>query len=162
MFSLAQTSLEQYPTLNKVVIMEHPPRFDAQNVDPTLLKHNLAKLANTTLNQLWLNSTLKDKIIIGRHSLECHGIGRSHLDRYESSAGRYDGVHLYGKTGVRDYTNRVKNILLLALPKPTTPTSLSTDHTRCPQALHQTRTKYHPSLKTQNRFNIFNSNLGNY
>ena len=162
MFSLAQTSLEQYPTLNKVVIMEHPPRFDAQNVDPTLLKHNLAKLANTTLNQLWLNSTLKDKIIIGRHSLECHGIGRSHLDRYESSAGRYDGVHLYGKTGVRDYTNSVKNILLLALPKPTTPTSLSTDHTRCPQALHQTRTKYHPSLKTKNRFNIFNSNLGNY
>ena len=116
MFSLAKQSLEQNPNLSKVILLEHPPRFDAKEVDPTSLKPVLARLANATLSQLWLNSPLNDKIIIGRHSLESSGAGAQHLARYKNQrTGKYDGVHLYGEMGRTDYTNSVKTILMLAL-----------------------------------------------
>ena len=108
-------------------------------------------MANTTLSQLWVISPLKEKIIIGRHSLESTGVGSSHLGRYKDyTTGRYDGVHLYGRTGVRDYTNSVKSILLIALPdeKPAQ-TSVGSgsgfgnkeaeEHLACEQALYQWR-----------------------
>ena len=79
MFSLAQAALEQNRNLKSVVLMEHTPRFDGLDVDPTSLKPNLVKLANSTLNQLWLNSHLKNKISIGHHSLENSGTETAHL-----------------------------------------------------------------------------------
>ena len=116
MFSLAQAALEQNRNLKTVVLMEHTPRFDALDVDPTSLKANLVKLANATLNQLWLNSHLKNKISIGCHSFENSGTETAHLARYQNlRTGRYDGVHLYGQTGCRDYTGSVENIFLVAL-----------------------------------------------
>ena len=33
-FALAERTLYDNPSLNKVIIMEHPPRFDCPNVDP--------------------------------------------------------------------------------------------------------------------------------
>ena len=101
MFSLAQRSLEQNPNLSKVIIMEHPPRFDKLEVDPTCLKPTLARLANSTMGQLWLNSPLKDRIFIGQHSLESYGSGHNHVARYVNQvSGKSDGVHLYGLKGV--------------------------------------------------------------
>ena len=81
MFILAQRSPEQNPKLKKVILMENPPRFDTHERDPTSLKAELARLANATLGQLWLNSNLKDKIFIGRQSLESSGAGAVHLAR---------------------------------------------------------------------------------
>ena len=90
--------------------MEHPPRFDGK-VNP-----ELTKLANSTLDQLWVLSPLKARIVIGRHSLESHGVGPTHLARYKDhTTGRYDAVHFYGRRGVRDYTDSVKTILTIAL-----------------------------------------------
>ena len=61
------------------------------------MKCNLARLANATLGGLWLNSPLKDKIFIGRHSLESSGAGAAHFNRYQNKYTRkYDGVHLFG------------------------------------------------------------------
>ena len=166
MFSLAKSALERNPSLTKVVIMEHPPRFDKKDVDPTALKQNLARLANVTLSQLWLNSPLKDQIIIGRHSLENSGMGGGHLAKYKNhSTGRYDGVHFYGEAGCRDYTNSVQSILMIALAKHSS-TQASAEcgktqadnHTNCPQAKYQA--KYHPSVPTKNRFNLLNQ--GNF
>ena len=65
MFAIAERALETSPKLSKVILMEHPPRFDTPDVDPAGLKHDLARLANTTLGGLWLNSPLKDRIVIG-------------------------------------------------------------------------------------------------
>ena len=133
MFSLAQQSLDQNKGLSKVVIMEHHPRFDSP------VNSKLAGLANTTLSQLWVISPLKDKIIIGRHSLESYGTGATHLARYQDyNTGRYDGVHLYGRTGCRDYTDSVKTILRLALPEQQACPAPPTDcHKTCPQAKYQ-------------------------
>ena len=57
---------------------------------------------NTTLNQLWASSPPKDKIVIGRHSLESPGVGKTHLTRYKDyTTGMYDGVHFYGLAALR-------------------------------------------------------------
>jgi hypothetical protein len=150
--------------------MEHPPRFDNKKVDPTSLKPTLARLANATLSQLWLNCPLKDKIFIGRHSLESSGTGAPHLARYkDQNTGRYDGVHMYGKSGCEDYTNSVKTIMMVALSETdcteTTTgcgTTQSDSHSYCPQAKYQKKFKYQPTVNTKNRFSVFNSNQGNY
>ena len=47
-FNLAEKNLKQNPSISKVIIMEHPPRFDTPDMNPTSLKPNLAKLANAT------------------------------------------------------------------------------------------------------------------
>ena len=166
MFSLAQASLEEHAHLRKVIIMEHPPRFDNQTVDPTSVKASLTKLANKTLYQLLNNCSLKDKIFIGSHSLECAGIGATHQARYlDQRTGRYDGVHLYGQTGSRDYTDSVKTIFMLGLAEKrintgdACPSASDDDHKSCPQALYQKR--YLP-LNLKNRFSVFNSNQGNF
>ena len=157
MFSLAQRSLEMNCNLKKVIIMEHSPRFDKPEDDPTSLKPTLAGLANFTLSQLWLNSPLKDKIFIGRHSLDSPAAGRGHEARYvNAKTGRYDGVHFYGPKGVRSYTQSVKNILssaqLNSQVKPTAEGGTAQDKNY--QAKFQNN--YHPSVVTQNRFGIFN------
>ena len=166
MFNTALRSLKQHPNLYKLVIFEQPPRFDTPRTDPTSLKSTLARVANATLSELWENSPLKDKICIGRHSLESSGAGAVHFERYENNfTGKYDGVHLYGLTGANDYTNSVKSILLLALPEyiPTTtkcgPTQPN-DQTKCQQTKYQQNTSYHPSVQPQNRFSVFSSNMG--
>ena len=55
-FTTAENALKTHPKLRKVVVLEHPPRFDHVEVDPLGLKHQLAKFANMTYNQLWLAS----------------------------------------------------------------------------------------------------------
>lgn len=166
MFSLAEVSLEQNKSLRKVVIMEHLPRFDNLDVDPTSLKPNLVKLANATLSQLWLNSPIKHKISIGYHSLNSSGVGAAHVERYQNqNTGRYDGVHLYGRTGCKDYTKSLRNILISAqIHQNPTQTKTQCDqtqqkdnHMNCPQANFQKEKTFHPSVKTNNRFNVLNS-----
>ena len=73
---------------------------------------------------------------------------------------------MYGKTGCRDYTNSLKTVMMLALPEQNSnPNSTSSpakidNHDNCPQAKYQK--KYHPSVQSKNRFDVFNTNLGNY
>ena len=154
-------------SLKKVIIMEHPPRFDG-------VKSQLVEIANSALKQLHLKSSSKDMIVIGRHSLESSGGGSSHLARYQDYyTGRYDGVHLYGRTGTRDYTDSVNTMFLMALSDTRAELgNMEEDHTTCEQAQYQRsqamkRTnrqsgyyryeKQHTfSVPTQNRFSLFN------
>ena len=160
MFKVAEKALKLCPRLRKVIIMEHPPRFDTRDVDPSSLKPALAKLANATLGGLWRNSSLKDKITIGYHSLESSGSGRAHFDRYQGRNGKYDGVHLYGKTGSLDFTNSVKSILSMAVPNnPECGPAEPDYHLNCPQAQYQRRNLPY-SVQTKNRFSVLNQ--GNY
>ena len=182
MFNIAQRTLSQNKSLTKVVLMEHPPRFDGK------LKTELAKLANSTLGQMWVLFPLKGRIVIGRHSLESPGVGPTHLARYkDNTTGRYDAVHFYGRSGVRHYTDSVKTILMIALtdeqdaqPKPSTNThedhlseeqaqyqwrqtqSKQTNRQTNSNKTHRSGTQAQPrqSVPTQNRFEYFNQ--GNY
>ena len=70
-FAVAESSIRNHQQLKKIVILEHPPRFDLPDIDPVGLKPQLAKFANVTFGQLWLLSPFKDKIIVGVHNLNC-------------------------------------------------------------------------------------------
>ena len=78
MFSAAHRAIQAQPNLEKVILMEHPPRFDSRALDPVGLKPILAKLANSMYNQLWLDSPHKKRIVIGNHSLDISSSGVKH------------------------------------------------------------------------------------
>ena len=70
----------------------------------------MSLIFNNTLADLWIRSPLKEKIFVGSHNIECSGAIRE--ARYKcTKSGRFDGVHLYGSTGTKAYTNSVINIL---------------------------------------------------
>ena len=77
------------------------------------------------------------------------GTGSTHLARYKDfNTGKYDGVHLYGGSGVKDYTDSMKSIMMMALsdkhPNMMTMAEGSNnydddDHTWCEQAQYKWR-----------------------
>ena len=94
----AETALKTHPNLDKVVIMEHAPRFDSAHVDPLGLKPDLAKFANITLRQLWFISPMKNKLQIGNHRLNY--ISNNVSEYYQDTKSkRFDGVHMYSMKG---------------------------------------------------------------
>ena len=150
MFTAAKSALDNNQGLETVVIMEHPPRFDVPDADPTALKPRLAKYANTVLADLHQQSSVKNRIVIGKHSLtsESSMMAAKYRDDF---TGRFDGVHMYGSHGVAEYTKSIVQIIKNILP-PSPPRSsfLSTTsyHDTCPQA------QYQKSLRKQNIYNI--------
>ena len=163
MLKTAESSLKENPTLKKVIIMEHPKRFDTPDVDPVQLKHVLAKLANSTMNQLWLNSPLKDKISIGYHSLDDM---KTHESNFRNrNTNMYDGVHFYGPNGKKTYTRSVMKMLqpiiaeLINSPSQKYNKKLCSDmsknddcHTQCPETMFQKnyhKHGYHPSVQVK-------------
>ena len=122
--NVAHNAIEKHPNLKQILILEHVSRFDVSNADPTGLKPKLAKFANATLSQLVNNSAMKDKIKMGKHSLDCSG-ERINAMYTDNRSGRFDGVHLYGKEGHRAYTSSLLNIIKSVLPKNTASPSRS-------------------------------------
>ena len=120
----AENALKNNKFLKTVVIMEHHTRFDDIN------KAHLARFANNHLNHLVTFSSMKEKILIGRHSLEGFGIGITHKKRYiDTRTGLYDGIHLWGPSGQSDYTSSVIKILQLSLPELSKPQNFANEWT---------------------------------
>ena len=172
MMNAAHNSLKEHPNLKKVVIFEHPPRFDAEEIDPIGLKPALAKYGNNVLNQLWLDSSFKNKISIGSHSLEINSTDVAQNDLFKHPKfGTNDGVHHYGKLGKQSYTKSIRNSLQKSLPQNQQPNvsqkfqQPQSYHQKCPQAVNKNMQKgnnvtnptYHPSVQVKNRFSVFNS-----
>ena len=133
LFNVAVKSLKSKPSLKKVIIFKQIPRYDSTQVDPLQLKPALSQIFNNTLADLWIKCPLKDRIFVGTHNIDCHGAIRE--ARYKCTrSGRFDGVHLYGSTGTKAYTNSVLNILRNACV-------ISADCPPCPQFQYQNRNK---------------------
>ena len=146
------------------------PRHDEEKKGLLGIKSMLANSYNKTLLQSWLESESKhnDKIYIGSHDLDCAGVVKE--DRYwDKRNNRYDGIHLLGVSGRKDYTESVlkifkrANILKHPVPKSSTYSRNDTDeHTDCPQAQYQRRkysdvvSGYSYRVPTNNRFNPLN------
>ena len=173
--TVAESAIRNHPELEKVVIVEHAPRFDLEEVDPTGLKPRLAVFANNTLNKLQHSSEMKDKIVIGKHSLD-----KMHSRMYKDErTGRYDGLHMYGMNGFFMYTESVLKIIqtnqdeaTCVIPPsppqfssviPSSPPQFSY-HDNCPQAQYQRRqiSKQQSSntmvynVPTNNKFEVLN------
>ena len=134
LFVAAENALKQQPSLKKVVVMKQTPRYDPLSSDPLSLKPALSELFNNILTEQWMSSTLKNKIVVGSHNLECSGAIQESRYR-QSKSGRFDGVHLLGNSGPKFYTLSVLNILKKA--QLTSPEYEY--HQSCPQTLYQNR-----------------------
>ena len=179
LFEAATNAIKAKPSLEKVIIMKQIPRYDPHDVDPLGLKPSLSLLFNNTLGSLWLDSPLRHKLFVGDHNIECNGAIREARYRH-TRTGRFDGIHLYGSSGRKAYTNSVLNILKLA--QVTSPDF----HGPCEQFRHQNRqirannkqtgSRHAKSLTgrvkqsqqtvfsvpTQNRFSPLSQNQGNW
>ena len=172
MMKVAEEAIVDDPHLEKVTIMNHAPRFDTKDVDPVQLKTKLATFANSYFLELWLDSSMKDKIIIGSHTLESSADVKK--QRYtDERTNKYDGVHLYGRAGKEAYTESVLNIMISSLqsqPSQTSQQNSNDYHTDCPQTKfgNAQRRKYSTvvagkktTIKTQNRFSPLSQQSGN-
>ena len=110
LIKVAESALKSHPTLQKVVILKHIPRYDPVAVDPLHIKPALSQIYNNNMTNLWMSSPFKSKIFVGSHNIECNGAIREARYRCTKS-GRFDGYHLYGATGIKSYTNSVMQIL---------------------------------------------------
>ena len=114
LFKMAESSLKNYPELKKVVIMKQVPRYDAEVLDPLQLKQALAEIYNNKLSDLWLHSAMKKNIFVGAHSsIACAG-GIRKARYWCTQSGRFDGVHLYGPSGIGRAEKRRNGILKYA------------------------------------------------
>ena len=115
---------------------------------------------------------MKDKIIIGSHTLESSADVKK--QRYtDERTNKYDGVHLYGRAGKEAYTESVLNIMISSLqsqPSQTSQQNSNDYHTNCPQTkfVNAQRRKYSTvvagkktTIKTQNRFSPLSQQSGN-
>ena len=107
-FTVVHNALSGNPNLSKVCVVEHAPRFDDPGVDPTGLKPILAKFANSTFNQLWMESPFKSRIIVAAHNIFCNGNSEEDLFTDDKS-GKYDGVHMFSSSGKRAFTKKSLN-----------------------------------------------------
>ena len=130
-FSACENALKMKTSLKTVIILKQIPRYDRTNVDPLCMKQALSLLYNNTLTDLWMTSPLKDRIFIGNHNIECSGSIRE--SRYRNTqTGAFDGIHLYGSSGRKAYTQSVLNIL-----KQAGLVDLEFDHLNCAQSQFQ-------------------------
>ena len=125
------------PGLKNVVIMEHTPRFDVHEADPTALKPKLAMYANTVLADLHKQSVFQDRIILGKHGLDMEGskMGACYRDAHNKSV---------IETMKRMLSSSVARSSFLSS------TTASNYHTTCPQAQYQKTQR----LKMNNIYNI--------
>ena len=100
MLDLAHSALVTYPKLQKVVLLEHCPRMDSKNVDPTSVKPFLARFANRELRKLCSESPLNEKIVAGSNKIHVNNVNRKNILQY-------DGIHLTNHLGAELYTKSV-------------------------------------------------------
>ena len=111
LLSIAEAALHTSPSLEKVIILRKPPRFDLLSVDPLQLKPQLSKLGDAFLFDLWCNSDYKDKILLADHQIP-HLLDDSHHNVFGHPHHQsYDGVHMHGPAGRKIFKQSVLNIL---------------------------------------------------
>ena len=108
LFSSVSNTLLRNPNLKKVILMKQIPRYDSAATDPRAVKRGLVHLFNDKLVQLWQDCPYKDRLSLGSHRLECSGAIRE--SRYTHNR-KYDGIHMFGQSGRKAYTESVLMLL---------------------------------------------------
>lgn len=142
MFQLAKSSLENNPSLKKVIILKSLPRYDPKKSDPESIKAQLNQFGNTLYNTLWMEDGCPSNILIADQYMECQGPLRQKRfgnPGYRNQDGKpWDGIHMRGRLASRHYTNSL--VRILAALSPSGGATESEDyHRTCPQARYQAR-----------------------
>ena len=144
-------TLSQNPYIKKAIVMKQIPRFDRKEVDPCSVKAALVNVYNDTLVQRWMDSPLKERLSLGSHCLEV--TSGSFESRYRNRQKNwFDGVHLYGPSGRKSYTESVLMILRQADLIKVTPPSYFRKY-------HQNTSVY--SVPTANKYQALSHVQGN-
>ena len=117
MFELAQRSLSENSSLEKVIILKRIFRCDLPKDDPSHIRSKLSEYGNRVYDDIWLSKGCPGNIIIAQQPLECQGpLAES---RYGSPSTKgYDGVHMRGRLAVQHYTGSFVNVLIDTLSNP--------------------------------------------
>ena len=107
MFYVATDALKANPSLEKVVILDRIPRHDPPKADPYGLKAELSIYGNSIYRKLMAESEFKEKLVIGKHSLDYIGNMKEKIYGREN----FDGIHMRGPLGFSFYTKSIVNIL---------------------------------------------------
>ena len=111
LFTLAEAALHTNPSLEKVIILRRPPRFDPVVSDPMELKPQLSRLGDAVLFDLWCESRFKEKIFLGDHQIP-HQLGPDHEQVFgHPNHTAYDGIQMGGPGGRKCFQESILNIL---------------------------------------------------
>ena len=109
LYDLAEWSLNAFPSLEKVIIVKRPPRYDDR------IKAELSEYANYALDDIWKRRGANKNIVIAKQDLECDGLLR--VQRYGNPTyHNYDGVHMRGKMAVQHMTRSFIQMLTNIFP----------------------------------------------
>jgi hypothetical protein len=100
---VAEKALETNPQLKKIIITDRPARYDDL--------YELNELSNFVLRSRALQSKYRGRLVVGEHSLHCHGARREARYGRPGATKGYDGVHFRTVEGKRAYTNSLIRIL---------------------------------------------------
>ena len=107
---VAKNALKEHKDLKRVIILDHPPRFDEK------VKTEMAIFANNIFNSVIQSLPKNINIAFGKHNLSSYGVGKTYDSRYKSTClNRTDGLHFVGPSGMKDYSSSLINILTTAL-----------------------------------------------
>ena len=103
MLKVAERALEENPPLEKLVLMEYPPRADSEHLA------KLSGYSNQVLRQLVDRSRWRAQIVVGSMANLSYTNKDEMVDRFgpTNSHPRYDGVHLRGSKGAQLYTDSI-------------------------------------------------------
>ena len=94
---------------------------------------------------------MKEKIIVGKHTLECSDMFEA---RYtDGRTSWYDGVHMYSRCGMRAYTESVLQIIKTAIP--TGAKRDDGDHSTCLQASFRNKQKKTTNPRHHSKQNLY-------
>ena len=114
MISAARNIILRNPAVEKVIVLERPPRFDPPSLDPFRMKNQISKFGNEALHDALEHCDVKDKIVISNHSLP-DSFQHNLYGHPDSIA--FDGIHFNGIDGRNHYTRSLCNILQKQLYK---------------------------------------------
>ena len=100
---VAEQVLEENPELKKVIITDRPARYDEL--------YELNEMANFVLRSRALQSKYRGRLVVGEHSLHCHGARREARYGRPGVTKGYDGVHFRTKEGKKAFTDSLVRIL---------------------------------------------------
>ena len=156
LFEIAQAALKNKKNLEKVVILKRLPRYDRSSNDFFGIKSELSRYANSLYDQLWIKMGSPQNIVILQLDLEGSRSYKNLIFGSPSSQ-QYDGIHLNGEGGERQFTyqsiKQFKSNLFGTNQANSKPLHKSwefdNNHTNCPQALYQRRNHKSPAYQSQ-------------
>ena len=109
LYNLAEWSLQNFPSLQRVVIVKRIPRYDSE------INSHLSEYGNSVLDDIWIRNGCNKKIVIDKQDLECEGFLRE--QRYGSTRdNNFDGVHMRGYFATQHMTRTFINMLIRIFP----------------------------------------------